>query len=79
MPKLVTAGQQVMFMPIISRQDNALASAAAYAKIADDIEDKIHQYRVHQVTVASTTVSTLPRQRTCSALLGFNKRAAALF
>ena len=59
MPKLVTAGQQVMFYAYNFAQDNALASAAAYAKIADDIEDKIHQYRVHQVTVASTTVSTL--------------------
>ena len=59
MPKLVKAGQQVMFYAYNFAQDNALASAAAYAKIADDLEDKIHQYRMHQVSVANSTVSTL--------------------
>jgi diguanylate cyclase (GGDEF)-like protein len=59
MPKLVTAGQQVMFYAYNFAQDNALQSAAAYAKLADDLEDKIHQYRIHQVSVANATVSTL--------------------
>src|SRR5271170_18755 len=59
MPKLVTAGQQVMFYAYNFAQDNALQSAAAYAKLADDLENKIHQYRIHQVSVANATVSTL--------------------
>jgi diguanylate cyclase (GGDEF)-like protein len=59
MPKLVAAGQQVMFYAYNFAQDNALAAAATYAKVADDVEDKIHLYRTHQVSVASTTVSTI--------------------
>jgi diguanylate cyclase (GGDEF)-like protein len=59
MPALVTAGQQVMFYAYNFSQDRALESAAEYGKIADDLEDKIHQYRLHQVSVASSTVSAL--------------------
>jgi diguanylate cyclase (GGDEF)-like protein len=59
MPALVTAGQQVMFYAYNFAQDNALGAAAEYGKIADDLEDKIHQYRLHQVSVAGATVSAL--------------------
>ncbi|MGA7429814.1 MAG: EAL domain-containing protein [Xanthobacteraceae bacterium] len=58
-PELVTAGQRVMFYAYNFAQDNALASAAAYAKTADEVEDEIRQYRVHQVSVANDSVSTL--------------------
>jgi diguanylate cyclase (GGDEF)-like protein len=58
-PALVTAGQQVMFYAYNFAQDNALESAAEYAKTADDLEDKIHRYRLHQSRVANSTASTL--------------------
>src|SRR5580704_2389015 len=58
-PALVTAGQQVMFYAYNFAQDSALGSAAEYGKIADDLEDKIHQYRLHQVSVAGSTVVAL--------------------
>jgi diguanylate cyclase (GGDEF)-like protein len=58
-PALVTAGQQVMFYAYNFAQDSALASAAEYGKIADDLGDNIHQYRLHQVSVAGSTVATL--------------------
>ena len=59
MPALVAAGQQVMFYAYNFAQDSALGSAAEYGKIADDLEDKIHQYRLHQVSVAGSTVVAL--------------------
>ena len=58
-PKLVTAAQQVMFYAYNFAQDSAIASATTYAKIADDVQDKIRQYRAHQVAVANVSVSTL--------------------
>ncbi len=58
-PDLVKAGQQVMFYAYNFAQDKALEQAAIYGKIADDLEDKIHQYREHQIDVANSTVSTL--------------------
>jgi len=58
-PALVKAGQQVMFYAYNFAQDKALEQAAIYSKIADDLEDKIHQYREHQIDVANATVSTL--------------------
>lgn len=59
LPKLVAAGQQVMFYAYNFAQDKALDAAGAYAHIADDLENKIHDYRIHQVTVAKATVTTL--------------------
>ena len=58
-PDLMKAGQHVMFYAYNFAQDKALEQAAAYGKIADDLEDKIHQYREHQIDVANATVSTL--------------------
>ncbi len=58
-PDLMKAGQQVMFYAYNFAQDKALEQAAIYGKIADDLEDKIHQYREHQIDVANSTVSTL--------------------
>lgn len=58
-PALMKAGQQVMFYAYNFAQDKALEQAAIYSKIADDLEDKIHQYREHQIDVANATVSTL--------------------
>ena len=58
-PDLMKAGQQVMFYAYNFAQDKALEQAAIYGKIADDLEDKIHQYREHQIDVANATVSTL--------------------
>ena len=48
-----------MFYAYNFAQDKALEQAAIYGKIADDLEDKIHQYREHQIDVANATVSTL--------------------
>ncbi len=58
-PDLMKAGQQVMFYAYNFAQDKALEQAAIYGKIADDMEDKIHQYREHQIDVANSTVSAL--------------------
>ena len=58
-PDLMKAGQQVMFYAYNFAQDKALEQATIYGKIADDLEDKIHQYREHQIDVANSTVSTL--------------------
>jgi diguanylate cyclase (GGDEF)-like protein len=58
-PKLVAAGQQVMFYAYNFAQDKALDFASQYAAIADDLENKIHQYREHQIHAANATVSTL--------------------
>ncbi len=58
-PALVKAGQQVMFYAYNFAQDKALEQSAIYSKIADDLEDKIHEYREHQIDVANATVSTL--------------------
>jgi diguanylate cyclase (GGDEF)-like protein len=58
-PALEKAGQQVMFYAYNFAQDKALEQAAIYSKIADDLEDKIHQYREHQIDVANATVTTL--------------------
>jgi diguanylate cyclase (GGDEF)-like protein len=58
-PDLMKAGQQVMFYAYNFAQDKALEQAAVYGKIADDLEDKIHEYREHQIDVANSTVSTL--------------------
>lgn len=58
-PDLMKAGQHVMFYAYNFAQDKALEQAAIYGKIADDLEDKIHQYREHQIDVANATVSTL--------------------
>jgi diguanylate cyclase (GGDEF)-like protein len=59
LPALVAAGQQVMFYAYNFAQDKALEYAGTYGKIADDLEEKIHQYRDHQIDVANSTVSTL--------------------
>jgi diguanylate cyclase (GGDEF)-like protein len=58
-PDLMKAGQQVMFYAYNFAQDKALEQATIYGKIADDLEDKIHQYREHQIDVANSTVSAL--------------------
>ncbi len=58
-PALMKAGQQVMFYAYNFAQDKALEQAAIYGKLADDMEEKIHQYREHQIDVANSTVSTL--------------------
>jgi diguanylate cyclase (GGDEF)-like protein len=59
LPDLVKAGQDVMFYAYNFAQDKALQSAAAYARIADDLEGRIHAYRNHQIDVANSTVSEL--------------------
>jgi diguanylate cyclase (GGDEF)-like protein len=58
-PALETAGQQVMFYAYNFAQDKALESAASYAKVADDLQEKIHQYRIHQIRAGNASVSTL--------------------
>ena len=58
-PALVAAGQQVMFYAYNFAQDKALESAASYAKIADDLQEKIHQYRIRQIRAGNLSVSTL--------------------
>ena len=59
LPDLMKAGQQVMFYAYNFAQDKALEQAVVYGRIADDLEEKIHQYREHQIDVADTTVKTL--------------------
>jgi diguanylate cyclase (GGDEF)-like protein len=59
LPALIRAGQEVMFYAYNFAQDKALESAAAYARVADDLEEKIHRYRSHQIAVANATVSAL--------------------
>ena len=58
-PALVAAGQQVMFYAYNFAQDKALESAASYAKVADDLQEKIHQYRIRQIRAGNLSVSTL--------------------
>jgi diguanylate cyclase (GGDEF)-like protein len=58
-PVLVAAGQEVMFYAYNFAQDKALEAAAAYAKVANDLERKIRQYRIRQVDAANSSVSTL--------------------
>jgi len=58
-PALVSAGQEVMFYAYNFAQDKALESATAYAKIANSLEEKIHDYRNHRIQLASISVSTL--------------------
>lgn len=58
-PTLVTAGQEVMFYAYNFAQDKALESSAAYAKIANSLEEKIRQYRDHRIRVANASVATL--------------------
>ena len=58
-PALVAAGQQVMFYAYNFAQDKALEFAASYAKIADDLQEKIHQYRIRQIRAGNLSVSTL--------------------
>lgn len=58
-PNLVTAGQEVMFYAYNFSQDKALESAATYAKIANNLEEKIRGYRGHRLSVANASVSTL--------------------
>ncbi len=59
LPLLVKAGQEVMFYAYNFAQDKALESAAAYARVADGLEDQIHHYRSHQIAAANATVSAL--------------------
>jgi len=59
LPLLVKAGQEVMFYAYNFAQDKALESAAAYARVADELEDQIHHYRSHQIAAANATVSAL--------------------
>jgi diguanylate cyclase (GGDEF)-like protein len=59
LPALIKAGQQVMFYAYNFAQDKALEQATVYGRIADDLEDKIHKYREHQIDVANATVKTL--------------------
>jgi diguanylate cyclase (GGDEF)-like protein len=58
-PALVTAGQEVMFYAYNFAQDKALESSAAYAKIANNLEEKISQYRDHRIRVAQASAATL--------------------
>ena len=58
-PILVAAGQEVMFFAYNFAQDKALESSATYAKIADNLEEKIRRYRLYRVRAASTSVSAL--------------------
>ena len=59
LPRLVAAGQQVMFYAYNFAQDKALDAAGQYAKVADDLEMKIQDYRLDQVTAAHATVTAL--------------------
>lgn len=59
LPDLETAAQQVMFYAYNFAQDKALESAAAYAKIADDLEGRIRHYRLQQIRAADDAVSSL--------------------
>jgi len=58
-PVLVSAGQEVMFYSYNFAQDKALESSAAYAKIANGIEETIRQYRIHRIRAANVSVSTV--------------------
>lgn len=58
-PALVSAGQEVMFYAYNFAQDKALESSAAYAKIANDLEETIGQYRIYRIRAANVSVSTL--------------------
>jgi len=59
LPDLEATAQQVMFYAYNFSQDKALESAAAYAKVADDLEAQIRQYRLHQIRAANYAVSSL--------------------
>ena len=61
LPDLETAAQQVMFYAYNFAQDKALESAAAYAKIADDLEGRIRHYRLPQIRAADDAVSSLSK------------------
>ena len=48
-----------MFYAYNFAQDKALDSAAVYAKMADDLQETIHKYRVHRTLVAADSMSSL--------------------
>jgi diguanylate cyclase (GGDEF)-like protein len=59
LPHLITAGQDVLFYAYDFAQDKALESAALYAKMADGLQETIHEYRVHRTLVAANSMSSL--------------------
>ena len=58
-PALGPPVKKLCFMRIILLRTRHWNCQASYAKIANDLEDKIHQYRDHRIRVATASVATL--------------------
>ena len=59
MPRLIEAGQDVLFYAHNFAQDKAVEAAAEYAKVADEFESLIRQYRSRRIGIADEAVLSL--------------------